>query len=83
MKWPPSSLRQRLIAAHLIPVSIETLTLIVWSATTTKLFGSAELQPMNVQLDKFSEYEPGAKETWTTPDASHPLETELIGHVIT
>jgi hypothetical protein len=38
-----------------MPVSIETLTVVVWPATTTKAFGSAELQPINWQLDRFRE----------------------------
>ena len=44
-----------------MPVSIDTSTLMDWPATITKLFGS-ELQPMKVQLERFSEYEPGGRE---------------------
>ncbi|HVB95756.1 MAG TPA: hypothetical protein VND41_04045 [Nitrososphaerales archaeon] len=45
-----------------MPVSIETSMLVDWPVTITKLFGSAEAQPMNVQLDRLREYEPGARE---------------------
>jgi hypothetical protein len=38
-----------------MPVSTDTSTLVDWPAAIAKLFGSAELQPMNVQLDRFSE----------------------------
>jgi len=36
--------------------------LVDWPATTTKLFGKAEVQPKNVQGDRLREYEPGARE---------------------
>jgi hypothetical protein len=40
-----------------MPVSIETLIVVVWPAMTTKVFGSAdpaELQPIHWQLDRLS-----------------------------
>ena len=65
-----------------MPVSIETSMLVDWPATITKLFGRAEAQPMNVQLDRLREYEPGAREAWTDPDTSHPLEVHAIGSFV-
>ena len=56
--------------------------LVDWPATITKLFGSAEAQPMNVQLDRLREYEPGAREAWTVPDTPHPLEVHAIGRSV-
>jgi hypothetical protein len=38
-----------------MPVSIETSTLVDWPPTITKLFGSDEVQPMKVQLDRLRE----------------------------
>jgi hypothetical protein len=63
-------------------VSIETSMLVDWPATITKPFGSAEAQPMNVQLDRLREYEPGTREASSDPDTSHPLEVHAIGRSV-
>jgi len=38
-----------------MPVSIETAMLVDWPATITKLFGSADLQPIHWQLERLRE----------------------------
>ena len=52
--------------------------LVDWPAAITKLLGRAEEQPMKVQLDRLREYEPGAREAWTEPVTSHPVEIQSI-----
>ena len=64
-----------------MPVSIETLTLEDWPAATVKLLGSAELQPMNWQLERVSKYDPGARDASSNPDTLHPSESQERGSV--
>jgi hypothetical protein len=69
-------------SSHLIPVSIETFTVMDWPVTTVKLLGSAELQPIHWQLERLKEYVPGASDACRDPDALHPFESHEIGSVI-